>query len=156
MPAVEPWCTRKRLPTPLHLLDELCAALVLRLERICTDAIAAAESIAAEHEKNCQQTQKKLLKACLKLQSAAMAGKSGAQSRSRKQIAELEDKLIFLKARRAEFLNYIASLRRDTEQCMMLAEDVKAVGQAAREALYMRKVRQAANRAGAAEATTQQ
>ena len=138
----------KLLATPLHLLDELSLGLIARMESVCCSAIAEAESIAGKQDKVCAQTQKKLLKARLNLQAAVMAGKTGVQTRARKRVVELEEKLFLLKERRAKALQQLGDLRRDTEQSMIMAEGVKDVREAARKALSRRKSKHTVYRAG--------
>lgn len=137
----------KLLATPLHLLDELSLSLVTRLENACCSAIAEAESVVGKQDKACVQTQKKLLRARLNLQAAVMAGKTRGQSRTRQRVAELEEKLFSLKEQRAKALQHLAELRRDTEQSMDMADGVRQVREAARQAVRKRKV-QTVYRAG--------
>ena len=141
--------TRKKvLPSPLHLLHELSLGVVEHLESACCKAIAAAETIAGKQDKACMQAQRKLLQARLNLQSVVITGKTRVQARSRKRVAELEEKLFSLKEQRAETLQNLAALRRDAEQSILMAEGVVQVREAARQALRQRKVKHAVYRAG--------
>lgn len=134
--------TKKPGATSLHLLDKLSQSIVARLETVCSKAIARAESSACKQAKACEQTQKKLLTARLNLQKASMLGKAGLQTRSRKRVEELEEQLVSLKEHQAKTLQYLASLKLDTEESMLLAVGVREVGEAARKALSMREAKQ--------------
>jgi hypothetical protein len=131
--------SKKVLPTPMHLLHALSLVALTHLERVCTKALGEAEAIADKLDKECERAQKKLLKSRLHLQDAAFDGKTGVQTRSRKRIEELEEKIISLKKRRAHALQYLANLKRDREESLILAEGVRAVREATGKALSMRQ-----------------
>lgn len=141
---------KKVLPTPMHLLHALSLGVVAHLESACGKALAETEAIAGKLDKECERAQKKLLRSRLHLQDAAVDGKARTQARARKRVDELEERLFSLKARRAQTLQYLANLKRDSEESLLLAEGVKAVREAAGKALSMRQTRRASPRATAA------
>ena len=132
---------KKSLPTPLHLLQELSGGLVAHLENACARAMAEAEAILAKLEKERNKAQEKLHKNRIKMQDAATAGKSKAQAKARKSIAELEDLLDALMDRQAQTLQYISDLKRDAQESMNLAEGVNKVRDAVSNALNMRNAK---------------
>lgn len=124
--------------TPLHLLRDLSESLLAHLEEACADALFDAEKVLTKLEKQRGKVQDKLHKQRDKLQAAALAGKAKAQAKARQSMEELEEALDTLKARQSETREFIAQLRRDTEEALKLAQGVGKVKQAAAKAVDAR------------------
>lgn len=141
---------KKIVTTPLQLLHELALGVVAHLERACSKALAEAESVAGKLDDQCDKAQLRLFMKRLELQDAVSDGKTRQQARLRKRVDELEERFYSLRDRRAEALQYIASLKHDTEESMTLAEGVREVREAADQALSRRQTRRVSARNTAA------
>lgn len=130
--------SKKAVPTPLHLLQQLSQSLLEHLDNACTQALADAEKLLAKLEKQRGKAQDKLHDAHSKLQLATAAGKAKAQSKARKVIDELEGMLSALESRQAETRVYIIQLKKDAQQSLKLAQGVEKVKDAADKALDAR------------------
>ena len=139
--------TRKKIvTTPLQLLHELALGVVAHLERACSKALAEAESVAAKLDDQCDKAQLRLFMKRLELQDAVSDGKTRQQARLRQRVDELEERFYSLRDRREEALQYIASLKHDSEESMTLAEGVREVREAADQALSRRQTRRVSAR----------
>jgi len=141
---------KKIVTTPLQLLHELALGVVAHLERACSKALAEAESVAGKLDDQCDKAQLRLFMKRLELQDAVSDGKTRQQARLRKRVDELEERFYSLRDRREEALQYIASLKHDTEESMTLAEGVREVREAADQALSRRQTRRVSARNTAA------
>ena len=122
---------KKKISSPLQLLQQLSHSLVEHLAKACADAHKEAEGLLAKLEKQRGKARDKLIRARSKLEDAGAAGKSRAQSKARARIEELEDALALLDVRQRETLDYLRTLERDTRQSLELAEGIRQVGEAA-------------------------
>jgi hypothetical protein len=145
--------SKKAVPTPLHLLQQLSHSLLEHLDNACTQALADAEKLLAKLEKQRGKAQDKLHAAHSKLQLAATAGKAKAQSRAQQGIEELEGLLSALEARQAETRLYIVQLKKDAQQSLKLAQGVEKVKEAVDKALEARPAPSPATTKAAAKPT---
>ena len=145
---------KKSVSTPLHLLQQLSSSLLEHLEDACTRALVDAEKLLAKLEKQRGKAQEKLHKARSKMQDAAVAGKAKAQAKAKEAVAELEQLLDTLKDRQSETRTYIASLKRDAQESLKLAQGVGKVKEAVNKALDSRSVKAAAVKPAAKLAAT--
>ena len=129
---------KKSVSTPLHLLQQLSSSLLEHLEDACTRALVDAEKLLAKLEKQRGKAQEKLHKARSKMQDSAVAGKAKAQAKGKEAVAELEQLLDTLKDRQSETRTYIASLKRDAQESLKLAQGVGKVKEAVGKALDSR------------------
>lgn len=129
---------KESVTTPLHLLQQLSHSLVEHLQKACNEARRDAEALLAKLEKQRGKTQEKVVKARARLDEAASAGKSKAQTRARARLTELDDMLALLQARQSETLTYLSDLNRDAEQSLKLAQGITQVENAAAQALASR------------------
>ena len=122
---------KKKISSPLQLLQQLSHSLVDHLEKACADARKEAEGLLAKLEKQRGKTRDKLVRARSKLEDAGAAGKARAQGKARARIDELENALALLDVRQRETLDYLRNLERDTQRSLELAEGIRQVGEAA-------------------------
>ena len=145
---------KKSVSTPLHLLQQLSSSLLEHLEDACTRALVDAEKLLAKLEKQRGKAQEKLHKARSKMQDSAVAGKAKAQAKGKEAVAELEQLLDTLKDRQSETRTYIASLKRDAQESLKLAQGVGKVKEAVGKALNSRSAKAALVKTAAKPAAT--
>jgi hypothetical protein len=131
------------ITTPLHLLQNLSHSLLEHLETACAGALIDAEKLLAKLEKQRGKGQDLLHTARVKLQDAAVAGKSKSQAKSKILIADLEALLDGLQERQAETRAYIAELKRDAEESLKLAQGIGKVKEAVAKVLSARSAKAA-------------
>ncbi|WP_019349364.1 AlgP family protein, partial [Pseudomonas syringae] len=138
---------KKPVNTPLHLLQQLSGSLLEHLEDACSQALADAEKLLAKLEKQRGKAQEKLHNSRIKLQDAATAGKSKAQTKAKDAMSELEELLDALKARQTETRTYILHLKRDAQESLKLAQGIGRVKEAVGKILTTRSAKPAAPKA---------
>lgn len=141
---------KKIVTSPLQLLHELALGVLAHLESACSKALAEAESVADKLDDECDKAQLSLLMKRLELHDAVTDGKVKLHARLRKRVHELEERLHSLKDRRAQALQYVVSLKHDTEESMTLAEGLRQVREAADLALSQRQTSRVSTRNTAA------
>ncbi|WP_296235393.1 AlgP family protein, partial [Pseudomonas sp. UBA4617] len=142
---------KKPVSTPLHLLQQLSGSLLEHLEDACSQALADAEKLLTKLEKQRGKAQEKLHTGRQKLQDAAKAGKTKAQTKAHKAIGELEELLDSLKERQTQTRSYIQQLKRDAQDSLKLAQGVGKVREAAAKALDQRAAAKPAAKTTAAK-----